>query len=186
MFLAFDGTEWRALPGGLARVLSEEDALAARLPQWEPVARRLFFEGGRQIPMTAADRAIDQMCRRTSTREAFGKKLADFDTIRSNIAWSRIELEQLRLLVLKTAYMMDQVGAKGARKEIAMIKVVVPQTVAKIIDRAIQTHGAGGFTNDFFLAKAWAYARTTQMADGPDEVHTETVAKLELRPYSNR
>ena len=134
----------------------------------------------------AADRAIDQMCRRTSSREAFGKKLADFDTIRSNIAWSRIELEQLRLLVLKAAYMMDQVGAKGARKEIAMIKVVVPQTVAKIIDRAIQTHGAGGFTNDFFLAKAWAYARTTQMADGPDEVHTETVAKLELRPYSNR
>src|SRR6185503_5032408 len=94
----------------------------------------------------AADRAIDQMCRRTSSREAFGKKLSDFDTIRSNIAWSRIELEQLRLLVLKTAYMMDQVGAKGARKEIAMIKVVVPQTVAKIIDRAIQTHGAGGLT----------------------------------------
>jgi alkylation response protein AidB-like acyl-CoA dehydrogenase len=134
----------------------------------------------------AADRAIDQMCRRTSNREAFGKKLSEFDTIRKDIAWSRIELEQLRLLVLKTAYMMDQVGAKGARKEIAMIKVVVPQTVAKIIDRAIQSHGAGGFTNDFFLARSWAYARTTQMADGPDEVHTETVAKLELRPYTNR
>ncbi|WP_461384577.1 acyl-CoA dehydrogenase family protein, partial [Devosia indica] len=134
----------------------------------------------------AADRAIDQMCRRVTTREAFGQPLADFDTIRKDIAWGRIQVEQMRLLVLKTAYLMDQVGAKGARKEIAMIKVAVPQTAAAVIDRAVQSHGAGGFTNDFFLSRAWAYARTTQMADGPDEVHTETVAKLELRPYTNR
>jgi len=134
----------------------------------------------------AADRAIEQMCRRVTNREAFGKNLSEFGTIRHDIAWARMQVEQMRLLVLKTAYMMDQVGAKGARKEIAMIKVVVPQTAAKIIDRAMQAHGAGGFTDDYFLSTAWAYARTTQMADGPDEVHTETVAKLELRPYTNR
>ncbi|MDA0338394.1 MAG: acyl-CoA dehydrogenase family protein [Proteobacteria bacterium] len=134
----------------------------------------------------AADRAIEQMCRRVTSREAFGKKLAEFDTIRKDIAWARIQVETMRLLVLKTAAMMDDVGAKGARKEIAMIKVLVPQTVAHVVDRAIQAHGAGGFTNDFFLSRAWAYARTTQMADGPDEVHTETVAKLELRPYTNQ
>ncbi|MFN3230525.1 MAG: acyl-CoA dehydrogenase family protein [Alphaproteobacteria bacterium] len=134
----------------------------------------------------ATDRAIEQMCRRVTTREAFGQKLSEFDTIRSDIAWARMQVEQMRLLVLKTAYMMDEVGAKGARKEIAMIKVVVPQTAARIIDRAIQAHGAAGFTDDYFLSTAWAYARTCQMADGPDEVHTETVAKLELRPYTNR
>ena len=134
----------------------------------------------------AADRAIDQMCKRVTTREAFGRKLSEFGAIRFDIANARIQVDQARLLVLKAAYMMDQVGAKDARKEIAMIKVLVPQMAAKVIDRAIQAHGAMGFTNDTFLARAWAYARTTQMADGPDEVHAETVAKLELRPYSNR
>lgn len=134
----------------------------------------------------AADRAIDQMCKRVTTREAFGRKLSEFGAIRTDIANARIQVDQARLLVLKAAYMMDQVGAKDARKEIAMIKVLVPQMAAKVIDRAIQAHGAMGFTNDTFLSRAWAYARTTQMADGPDEVHAETVAKLELRPYSNR
>ena len=121
-----------------------------------------------------------------SNREAFGRTLAEFDTIRSDIAYARIQLEQARLLVLKTAQMMDEVGAKGARKEIAMIKVIVPQIAQHILDRAMQAHGAMGFTNDIFLSRAWAYARTTRMADGPDEVHAETVAKLELRPYTNR
>ena len=134
----------------------------------------------------AADRAIEFLCKRANSREAFGQKLADFDTIRSDIAYARIQLEQARLLVLKTAFMMDEVGAKGARKEIAMIKVIVPQVAQHILDRAMQAHGAAGFTNDTFLSRAWAYARTTRMADGPDEVHAETVAKLELRPYTNK
>jgi alkylation response protein AidB-like acyl-CoA dehydrogenase len=134
----------------------------------------------------AADRAIEELCRRATSREAFGKQLSEFGTIRDDIARSRIEVEQARLLVLKTAYMMDQVGAKGARKEIAMIKVLVPQMAQNVIDRAVQAHGAMGFTNDTFLSRAWAYARTTRMADGPDEVHAETIAKLELRPYTNK
>ena len=134
----------------------------------------------------AADRAIEELCRRASSREAFGTQLSEFGTIRDDIARSRIEVEQARLLVLKTAYMMDQVGAKGARKEIAMIKVLVPQMAQDVIDRAVQAHGAMGFTNDTFLSRAWAYARTTRMADGPDEVHAETIAKLELRPYTNK
>ena len=134
----------------------------------------------------AADRAIDQMCKRVTSREAFGRKLSEFEAIRFDIATARIQVDQARLLVLKAAYMMDQVGTKEARKEIAMIKVLVPQMAAKVIDRAIQAHGAMGFTNDTFLSRSWAYARTTQMADGPDVVHAETVAKLELRPYSNR
>jgi len=134
----------------------------------------------------AADRAIETLCRRASSREAFGQNLSEFDTIRHDIAHARIQVEQARLLVLKTAQMMDEVGAKGARKEIAMIKVLVPQMAQNVIDRAVQAHGAMGFTNDTYLSRAWAYARTTRMADGPDEVHTETVAKLELRQYTNK
>jgi acyl-CoA dehydrogenase len=134
----------------------------------------------------AADRAIELLCRRAASREAFGKTLSEFGTIRHDIAMARIQVEQARLLVLKTAALMDEVGAKGARKEIAMIKVLVPQMAQNVIDRAIQAHGAMGFTNDTYLSRAWAYARTTRMADGPDEVHVETVAKLELRQYSNQ
>ncbi|TDI61289.1 MAG: acyl-CoA dehydrogenase [Alphaproteobacteria bacterium] len=134
----------------------------------------------------AADRSIELMCRRANSREAFGKKLSEFGTIRHDIAQARIQVEQARLLVLKTAAMMDEVGARGARKEIAMIKVLVPQMAQNVIDRAIQAHGGMGFTNDTYLARAWAYARTTRMADGPDEVHVETIAKLELRQYSNQ
>ena len=133
-----------------------------------------------------ADRAIETLCRRAASREAFGQTLAEFDTVRHDIAHARIQVEQARLLVLKTAQMMDEVGAKGARKEIGMIKVLVPQMAQNVIDRAIQAHGAMGFTNDTYLSRAWAYARTTRMADGPDEVHTETVAKLELRQYTNQ
>ena len=131
----------------------------------------------------AADRAIDQMCRRTSTREAFGKKLADFDTIRSNIAWSRIELEQLRLLVLKTAYMMDTVGNKAAKNEIAMIKVLAPNVAHQVIDWSIQVHGGGGLSEDFPLAYMYAWNRALRFADGPDEVHRNAVAKNELARY---
>ena len=128
-----------------------------------------------------AERALEAMCRRVTTRVAFGKKIADQGTIRADIARSRMEIEQARLLVLKAAYMMDTVGNKGARAEIAMIKVIAPNMALRVIDRAIQAHGAAGVSQDFALASAWASARTLRLADGPDEVHTEAVAKLELQ-----
>ena len=128
-----------------------------------------------------AERALESMCARVKTRAAFGKLLADQGTIRRDIAESRIEIEQARLLTLKAAQMMDTVGNKAARREIAMIKVVVPRMAQGVIDRAIQAHGAAGVSQDFPLANAWAHARTIRLADGPDEVHLETIAKLELR-----
>ena len=128
-----------------------------------------------------AERALESMCARVKTRAAFGKLLADQGTIRRDIAESRIEIEQARLLTLKVAQMMDTVGNKAARREIAMIKVVVPRMAQGVIDRAIQAHGAAGVSQDFPLANAWAHARTIRLADGPDEVHLETIAKLELR-----
>jgi len=128
-----------------------------------------------------AERALELMCRRVKSRVAFGKALADQGTIRANIADSRIEIEQARLLTLKAAHLMDTVGNKAARTEIAMIKVVAPDVALKVIDRAIQAHGAAGVSGDFFLADAWAAARTLRLADGPDEVHRETIARLELR-----
>jgi len=131
----------------------------------------------------AAERALELMCRRMRARSAFGKSLADQGTLRDEVAQSRMEIEQARLLVLKAAWMMDKVGAKGARAEIAMIKVVVPNMAARVIDRAMQVHGAGGFS-DFGLAYQWAWARALRMADGPDAVHAETVAKMELRKYN--
>ena len=118
---------------------------------------------------------------RVKNRKAFGKNLSEQGSIREKIALSRIEIEQARLLVLKTAWAIDSVGAKSARGEIAMIKVAVPNIALNVIDRAIQVHGAGGFTEDYFLASAWANARSLRMADGPDEVHSETISKLELR-----
>ena len=102
-------------------------------------------------------------------------------TIRADIAMSRMEIEQIRLLVLKAAYMMDTVGNKIARKEIAMIKVIAPNVTLRILDRAIQAHGGAGVSQDFFLAKAYAGTRTLRLADGPDEVHTEAIARLELK-----
>jgi acyl-CoA dehydrogenase len=127
-----------------------------------------------------AERALESMCRRAESRVAFGKKLSEQGTLRADIAESRMEIEQARLLVLKAAYMMDTVGNKGARAEIAMIKVIAPNVTLRVLDRAIQAHGAAGVCQDTFLAAAWANSRTLRLADGPDEVHREAVAKLEL------
>ena len=130
-----------------------------------------------------AERALETMCKRVQERVAFGKPLAEQGTIRADIARSRLEIEQARLLTFKAAYMMDTVGNKEARAEIAMIKVVAPNVALKVLDRAIQAHGGAGVSQDTFLAAAWAHARTLRLADGPDEVHTEAIAKMELRKW---
>ena len=130
-----------------------------------------------------AERALQAMCERVHERVAFGKPLADFDSIRKDIARSRIEIEQTRLVTLKAARMMDTVGNKVARQEIAMIKAAAPSMALRVLDRAIQVHGAKGVSQDSFLAAAWAHQRTLRLADGPDEVHLDTIAKLELKNY---
>ncbi len=130
--------------------------------------------------MGVAERALETMCRRVESRVAFGKKISEQGTIRADIAESRMEIEQARLLVLKAAFLMDTVGNKAAREEIAMIKVIAPNVALRVLDRAIQAHGAAGVCQDTFLAGAWANSRTLRLADGPDEVHRESIAKLEL------
>ena len=127
-----------------------------------------------------AERALETMCKRVQARLAFGKPLAEQGTIRAAIAESRMEIEQARLLTLKAAYMMDTVGNKEARAEIAMIKVVAPNVALQVLERAIQAHGGAGVSQDSFLAAAWASVRALRIADGPDEVHMESIAKWEL------
>lgn len=128
----------------------------------------------------AAERALEAMCKRADERVAFGRPLANQGVVREAIADSRIEIDQARLLTLKAADMMDKVGNKVARAEIAMIKVVAPSMALRVLDRAIQVHGGGGVCQDFTLARTWANLRTLRMADGPDEVHRSSLAKLEL------
>jgi acyl-CoA dehydrogenase len=128
-----------------------------------------------------AERALEAMCRRVQTRVAFGRTLAEQGTIRADIAESRMEIEQARLLTLKAAHLMDTVGNKAARNELAMVKVVVPRMTLRVLDRAIQAHGAAGVSDDFPMAAMWAHTRTLRLADGPDEVHREAIAKGELK-----
>jgi acyl-CoA dehydrogenase len=131
-----------------------------------------------------AERALETMCRRALSRTTFGKTIADHGVTRHWIAESRMEIDQARLLTMHAAKMMDEVGNKAARGEIAMIKVVAPNVAQKVVDRAIQVCGGAGVSQDFHLARGYAYARVIRLADGPDEVHREAVAKLELGKYA--
>ena len=130
-----------------------------------------------------AERALSLMCKRSIERVAFGKRLAEMGVTRHLIAQSRMEIEQARLLTLKAAYMMDTVGNKAARSEIAQIKVIAPNMALRVIDRAMQIHGGMGVCQDTFLARAYAGQRTLRFADGPDEVHTDQIGRLELKKH---
>jgi acyl-CoA dehydrogenase len=131
-----------------------------------------------------AERALELLCRRALGRTTFGAPVADRANIQDWIAEARIDIEKSRLLTLKAAWMMDEVGNRAARTEIAAIKVDAPSMALRIVDRAIQVHGAGGVTDDFPLANFWAHLRTLRLADGPDEVHKRTIARQELRKYA--
>ena len=131
-----------------------------------------------------AERAFDLMCTRAHRRVAFGRTLADQGVVQADIAEARIRIEQARLLVLKTAWLMDTVGNKGARIEVSAIKVAAPEVAKWVIDRAIQVHGGAGVSDDFPLAEMWGWSRILQIADGPDEVHRMSLARRELRRYA--
>jgi acyl-CoA dehydrogenase len=131
-----------------------------------------------------AERALEELCRRAKSRVAFGRPIVEMGSVRQDIARSRIDIDQARLLTMYAAHMMDTVGNKVARAEIAMIKVVAPVMALKVIDRAIQVHGGQGVCGDTGLPAAWAAVRTLRLADGPDEVHLETITRLELKKYS--
>jgi acyl-CoA dehydrogenase len=133
-----------------------------------------------------AERALELMCRRALSRTAFGRTLAEQGVVRQQIAESRMAIDQARLYTLYTAWLIDNVGAKGARSEIAAIKVIAPRVCLDVLDRAIQVHGAGGVSDDFPLASMYAHARTLRIADGPDEVHVRSVARQELGKYVDR
>jgi acyl-CoA dehydrogenase len=133
-----------------------------------------------------AERALELMCARVTRRVAFGRPLAEQGVIRAHIAESRIEIDQARLLTLRAAYLMDTVGNKAARSEIAQIKVAAPRMALRVLDRAIQAHGGGGVSDDFPLAQAWAHARTLRIVDGPDEVHLEAIARMELQKVKSQ
>jgi acyl-CoA dehydrogenase len=133
-----------------------------------------------------AERALDLMIRRATSRVAFGKPLSEQGVVQQQIAESRMEIEQVRLLVLKAAWMIDNVGARGARTEIAAIKVMAPRVALAVLDRAIQVHGGGGVSDDFPLASMWAGMRTLRLADGPDEVHVRTVARVEIGKHTKK
>ena len=133
-----------------------------------------------------AERALDLMCERALSRETFGAPIASRGNVQDWIAEARIELEMVRLLTMKTAWLMDTVGNKHARTEIAAIKVAAPEVALKVLDRAIQVHGGGGVSGDFPLAEMWAGLRTLRLADGPDEVHKRSIARMELRRFEDR
>ena len=133
-----------------------------------------------------AERALELMCKRAQSRVTFGKPISENANIQDWIAEARIEIEMIRLLTLKAAYLMDTVGNKAAQTEIAAIKVAAPKIALKVVDRAIQVHGGGGVTDDFPLALAWAHLRTLRLADGPDEVHKRAIARQELRKYRDQ
>jgi len=133
-----------------------------------------------------AERALELMCKRAVSRVAFGRTLAEQGVVREQIAESRMAIEQARLLTLKTAWLIDNVGAKGARTEIAAIKVIAPRVCCEVIDRAIQVHGGAGVSDDFPLASMYAHSRTLRIADGPDAVHVRSVARMELGKYVQR
>ena len=130
-----------------------------------------------------AERALEAMCRRVKTRVAFGRPIADQTVTQERIAEARIMIDQNRLLTLYTAHKMDQYGNKEARKEIAMIKVAAPNMACQVVDWAIQAHGGAGLSDDFGLGHAYATARLLRLADGPDEVHRNQIARLELKQY---
>ncbi|MFF2588873.1 acyl-CoA dehydrogenase [Peribacillus butanolivorans] len=178
-------------PHGHAEIVYENVRVPAENMLWEE-GKGFAIAQGRLGPgrihhcmrlIGLAERALEDLTKRVQSRSAFGKKIAEQGVVQEWIADSRIEIEQARLLTLKAAYMMDTVGNKEAKTEIAMIKVVAPNMALRVLDRAIQVFGAAGVSEDFTLAYHWANARTLRIADGPDEVHRRQIARLELQKF---